>query len=259
MIICIDIGNTNTVIGTYKDDKLIQTLRIKTDTSLTADEYGIKILECLYYNKINKSEINGVIVSSVVPYLDRIISEMVKKYFALDAIFVSPGIKTSINIRLNNPKECGADLLVGAVGAVEKYGNDVIVIDMGTAITMIYINDKNEFLGGVIMPGVHTAYQSLFSATAKLESVGINDVTQVIGKDTRASLQSGMVFGTVSMIEGMIDRFKETYKEAKVVITGGESKTLYSYFNRKYKIIYDEFLLLDGLNILYKKNKGERK
>lgn len=259
MIICVDIGNSNMVLGFYQNDQLLNTIRMKTDSTMTSDEIGVKFLEFLKVDNIDKKEVEGVIISSVVPSIDRHMTEMVNKYFKLNPLFVNPGIKTSVNIRINNPKECGADLLVGAVGAITKYGPDVIVIDMGTAITITYVNEKQEFLGGAIMPGINTSYRSLFSKTSKLESVGIEEVTSPIGKDTKSCIQSGMLYGTVSMLEGMISRYKELYPKAKVVITGGESSIIIPYFNKSYKLIYDENLLLDGLNILYKKNKGEKR
>ena len=259
MIICVDIGNTNMVLGMYHEDKLLNTFRIKTDSTMTSDELGIKFLEYLKVDNIDIKDIEGVIISSVVPSIDRHMTEMIKKYFNLVPLFVNPGIKTSVNIRINNPKECGADLLVGAVGAISKYGPDIIIIDMGTAITITYVNEKSEFLGGAIMPGLNTSYRSLFSRASRLEVVGIDDVTSPIGKDTKSCIQSGMVYGTVSMLEGMIVRFKKVYPKAKIVITGGESRIILPYFDKSFNVIYDENLLLDGLNILYKKNKGEKR
>lgn len=253
MLLCVDIGNTSIVLGLYKDDSLIESFRIQTNIYQTADEYGIKILSILDKLNFKKEKIDGIMISSVVPQLDTTFKLLSKKYFNLDSKFVGPGIKSGINIRIDNPKELGADLLVGAVGAVNKYGAPVIVVDMGTATTLFYINDKCEFLGGMILPGIKTSFNALFQKASKLEEVAISTPKNVICKDTVGCLQSGMTYGMASMIDGAIRKMKEEAGNSKVIITGGEARYINSVLEEE--VIYDENLLLDGLKILYNKNK----
>ena len=253
MLLCVDIGNTSIVLGLYDDNKLLQSFRLQTNIYQTSDEYAIKILSILDNNKINRNDINGIMISSVVPQLDSVFSALCKKYFDIDAKFVAPGIKSGINIRIDNPKELGADLLVGAVGAVNKYGAPIIVIDMGTAITLVYVNKDKELLGGAILPGLKTSFNALFQKASKLEEVGIAKPNKVIGRDTVSSIQSGMTYGLASMLDGIIKKMKEEQGEAKVVLTGGEARFIITSMEEE--AIYDENLLLDGLRILYNKNK----
>ena len=255
MHICMDIGNTNIVIGIFEDDKIVNRFRFSTNTLMTADEYGIKLMQLFNFNNINKDLIDGVIVSSVVPELDFIIKTMIKKYLGLEPIIVGPGVKTGIHIKLDNPKQLGADLLVGAVGVVEKYGANSLIIDIGTALTIVYVNEKKEFMGGAIMPGIRTAFSTLALKTSKLEDVGLEDVKEILGKDTKSCLQSGMVFGWASLVEGMIKRYLDLYGKMNVVMTGGEARFIINHIDPELNIIYDDDLLLDGLNIIYQKNK----
>lgn len=255
MHICMDIGNTNIVIGIFNGNEIVNRFRFSTNTSMTSDEYGIKIMQLFVFNKINKEDIEGFIISSVVPELDLIIKLMVNKYFNLEPIIVGPGIKTGIHIKLDNPKQLGADLLVGAVGVVEKYGPNSLIIDIGTALTMVYVNEKKEFLGGAIMPGIRTAFSTLSEKTSKLEDVGLEDVKDVLGRDTKSCLQSGMVFGWASLVEGMINKYLTKYGKMNLIITGGEARFIIDHIDPKLNLIYDEDLLLDGLNIIYQKNR----
>lgn len=253
MLLCVDIGNTSIVLGLYDEKKLVQSFRLQTNIYQTSDEYAIKILSILDNNKINRNDIDGIMISSVVPQLDSVFSALCKKYFDIDAKFVVPGIRSGINIRIDNPKELGADLLVGAVGAVNKYGAPIIVIDMGTAITLVYVNKDKELLGGAILPGLKTSFNALFQKASKLEEVGIAKPNKVIGRDTVSSIQSGMTYGLASMLDGIIKKMKEEQGEAKVVLTGGEARFIITSMEEE--AIYDENLLLDGLRILYNKNK----
>ena len=253
MLLCVDIGNTNMVFGIYEGEKLVQYFRLQTNIYQTSDEYAIKILSILKSLKYETNGVEGVIISSVVPQLDFGFKNLFEKYFKIKPIFVGPGIKSGINIKLDNPKELGADLLVGAVGASYKYGSPVIVVDMGTAISVIYVNGKNEFLGGAIMPGIKTSYNALFQKASKLEEVGIEIPEKVVGKNTVNCIQSGMVYGMASSIDGLIRKIKKENGEAKVIITGGEAEFIINVLEEK--VIYDNNLLLDGLKILYEKNK----
>lgn len=252
MLFCIDIGNTNIVIGIYQNEKLIESFRLQTDIYQTVDEYGIKISQVISTLNIKKEDAEGIIVASVVPQLDKTIERAFEKYLGKKAIFVGPGIKSGINIKLDNPKQLGADILVGAVGAVNKYQAPVITIDMGTAITICYVNSNKELLGGIILPGIKTSFNALFKKASKLEEVGIEKPKSIVGRDTVSSIQSGMVYGMASTIDGLIRKVKEENGDAKVIITGGESRFILNVLEEN--VIYDENLLLDGLKVMYYKN-----
>lgn len=256
MLICIDIGNTNVVIGIYRDEELIYTFRLETKVLRTEDEYGIRILENLKYINVQKEDIQGVVISSVVPEVDATFEKTFLKYFNLKPLFVGPGIKTGIKVNIDNPKQLGADLLVGAVASCSKYGYPCIIVDMGTATTICLVNSKKEFLGGIIYPGVVTAYQSLIKSTSLLESAKIAVPNSVIGRDTMSAMQSGMVYGTAGAVNGMIDMVKKEFGDMKVIVTGGIARHIVPFIK---DAIYDEHLLLDGLKIIYKKNEGDKK
>ena len=261
MVLCIDIGNTNCVFGVFKNNTMVTGFRLESKLSQTTDEYGVRILELLKYHNIERIQIEGIIISSVVPPLDVTFEKMLLKYFNIKPLFVGPGTKTGIRIFVDNPKQVGADIIVGAVAATHKYGTPVIIIDMGTAITLFYVDNKNELVGGVIAPGIKTGFDGLFKNTARLEEVKLHEPPSVIGKDTVACIQSAMVYGTSSMIDGVIKKMKkeinknEGYdsKNIKVVLTGGEAKLIQHFLEEE--VIYDEDLLMDGLNIIFKKNQ----
>ena len=254
MYLCVDIGNSNIVLGLFdnKDEKIFD-FRLSTKRYLTIDEFAMNILEPLKYNCINIDDIDGAIISSVVPELDSIIKEAFIKYLKVDSLFVGPGLKSGINIKIDNPKQLGADLLVGAVGAITKYQAPVLVVDIGTAMTMTFINDKKELIGGAIMPGVRIAFSNLIEKTSKLEDVSFEDVDNPIGRNTKDCIQSGMIYGWSCMIDGMIDKYQQELGHFKVVLTGGEARYLVKHL--KHQVIYDDNLLIDGLKTLYIKNK----
>lgn len=253
MILCFDIGNTHIVIGISVSDKIVKTFRIATNVKLTEDEYGIKVTEMLLNNGFKVSDIKGMIVSSVVPSLDHTIEDMAEKYFSQKPIFVGPGLKSGIKIRLENPKQLGSDLLLAAVAARESYSGNLIVVDLGTATKFIVLNDDNEFLGGIIAPGIIGSVNSLVSSTAKLNLPKLAAPKNVIGRDTASSIQSGSIFGTAAMIDGLVKRIKDEIGEATVILTGGLSDLILKSLT--IPVIYDQDLLLRGLIILYNKNK----
>jgi type III pantothenate kinase len=255
MLLCIDIGNTNTVFGVFEQERLLAEFRLESNLHQTADEYGVKFLELLRYNGLNSQQIDGVIIASVVPSLDTIYEKMIRKYFHLVPLFVGPGIKTGINIKTDNPKQLGADILVGAVASLNKYGAPVIIIDMGTAITLFYVDASKELIGGIITPGIRTSYLGLFSKTSKLEEVKMDNPPNIIGKDTITCIQSGMIYGTASLLDGLIRKMKKVCGgNPKVIITGGEAAFVKNFLEEE--VIFDENLLLDGLRIIYQKNKS---
>ena len=248
MLVCLDVGNTHIVLGVYNNEEL-KTYRICTNPNATSDELGIKIKEILNFNYKNATKYDFVI-SSVVPKIDLAIKKMCAKYFNCEALFVEQGVKSGIKIRLDNPKELGADILVGAVASVSQYGGNCLVIDIGTAMTMVYVNENKELLGGTIFPGMHTSFSSLMSKAAKLEEVSFEKPKDIIGTDTKSCLQSGMIYGYLSLIEGLIEMYKKRLGEFKVVITGGEAALLKEFFKDKDYIFDDELVLLaeDGGN-----------
>lgn len=250
MLICIDVGNTHIVCGICKEDGF-QTFRFATKNNITCDELGIQLKMLLHSLNKEEEKVN-FIISSVVPKVEVVIKEMCKKYFDTKPMFVAPGIKSGIKIRIDNPKELGADILVGAVAAVEIYGPKCLVIDIGTAMTFVYVNEKKELLGGSILPGMKTAFSSLIDSTAKLEDFTYEKTDSIIGKDTKTCLQSGMFFGYVSLIEGLIEKYHEELGDFKVVFTGGESFILKDMLKKEY--IFDSDLLMKGLKIIYHKN-----
>lgn len=253
MIICVDVGNTNICLGVFENDEIIKKFRFATDYKQTSDEYAVKIKSLFELSGIDFKEIEGVIIGSVVPRIDTIFEKMFVEYFNITPLFVGQGVKSGINVKIDNPRELGADLLVGAVGAVNKYNAPCLVIDMGTAITFVYVSEKKEFMGGAICAGIKTSFGSLFENTSKLESTKISKPKNIIGKNTTACIQNGMVYGTAAMIDGLIKRFHDECGDFDVVLTGGESSLIKDYLNEK--VIYDEDLLFSGLLSIYKKNK----
>ncbi len=255
MHICYDIGNTNIVIGIYNDKKLINKYRFQTNVKSTLDEFGLSIVEILRLNDILCKDIKGVIISSVVPELDGIMKRMVKKYFNIDAMFVGSKIKSGINIKIDNPKQLGSDLLVGAVSACNKFNCDLLICDIGTAMTFSLVTKNKEFLGGTILPGIKTAFSGLTQSASMLANTSIESIDSILGRDTKTCLISGMVYGWVSMIEGIYYRYKELYNDIKLVLTGVESKVIKDYISKDSDFVYEDDLILDGLNLLYFKNK----
>src|SRR5690554_5867480 len=253
VLICVDVGNTDIVLGIYKEDDLISTFRLQTKIMRTEDEYGQKLHYNLNYLNIKREEVTGVIISSVVPEVDSTLETTFKKYFNITPLFVGPGVKTGIQVKIDNPKQLGADLLVGAVAATNKYGAPCLIIDMGTAITFSLVNSRKEFLGGIIYPGIATAYSNLVKSTSLLESAKISEPKNVIGKDTENSIQSGMIYGTSGAVNGLIKKVFSEYGEMKILVTGGTSEYIIPHLD--YKVIYDENLMMEGLRIIYYKNK----
>lgn len=256
MLLVIDVGNTNIVFGVYKEKELIHDWRIASDKNKSSDEYGLLFQQILANREITPEMIDDVIISSVVPNLMHTLPNMIVKYFHKDPIVVEAGIKTGLNICYDNPKEVGADRIVNAVGALEKYGGPLIVIDIGTAITFCVISEKRQYLGGLILPGIGISADALFMRTSKLPKIEIVEAPKVIAKTTVTSMQSGLYFGFSGMIDGIIESIlKESKKKAQdvnIVATGGFATMLVS--RSKYDILIDRYLTLDGLRIVYEMN-----
>ena len=255
MILVCDVGNTNAVLGVFQGEKLLKDWRISTDKDKTSDEYGIIIDQLFKYNGLNIDDVEGVIISSVVPNLMHTLQAMSVKYLNKEALIVGPGIKTGINIKYDNPREVGADRIVNAVAAYEKYGGPLIIVDFGTATTFCAISKDGEYEGGTISPGLIISSEALFQRTAKLPKIEIVKPEKVINKNTVNSLQSGIIYGYVGLVDYIVKRMKaEMNDEVKAVIaTGGLSTLIASESETITKI--DKLLTLEGLRIIYEKNK----
>jgi type III pantothenate kinase len=252
-----DIGNTNTAFGVYEGKRLLTHWRITTQPHQTADEYGVLLKELFSLEGLNLNDIEDLILSCVVPPLEMVVAEMSRKYLNLEPLIVGPGIKTGMPVLYENPREVGADRIVNSVAAFEKYGGPCIIIDFGTATTFDAVSAQGEYLGGIITPGILLSYEALFHRAAKLPLVDMAKPKSVIGRTTVASMQSGMLYGHVGLVEGIVTRMKkELGEEATVVATGGLVETI----AKETEVIeaVEPYLTLEGLRILYERNRPGR-
>lgn len=260
MVLAIDMGNTNIVIGCVDDEKVYFEERLSTDLSKTELEYVVIFKTVLELYEIDSTQIQGAIISSVVPPLVNIIKAAVEKLLNISPMIVGPGIKTGLNILMDEPRRVGSDLVVDAVAAIKEYGVPAIVIDIGTATTISVVDSSSNYIGGVILPGVRVSLDSLVSRTAQLPRISLEAPGHVIGKNTVDCMKSGIIYGNAACIDGMIDRLiaeLDAAKEGKqsnikVIATGGLSNVIVP--ECRHKIIVDHELLLKGLKIIYDKN-----
>lgn len=253
MIFAIDIGNTNIVIGCMEGDKISFIERMSTDVLKTELEYAVSFKTVMELYNIQAKDLGGSIISSVVPQLTSIIKSSLQKLTNIEPIVVGPGVKTGLNILLENPAQLGSDLVIGAVAGIHKYGAPLIIIDMGTATTISVIDEKKNFLGGPIIPGAIVSLNSLVTETSQLPRITLEPPKNVIGRSTIDSMKSGLIYGQASCLDGMIDRIEEELGQKAIVIaTGGLAKVVIPCC--KNKITLDDSLLLDGLKIIYEKN-----
>ncbi len=253
MLLAIDIGNTNIVLGGFVEDELCFMARIATNPSKTEDEYATKIKSVLSLHGIEKAELRGGIISSVVPPLTSIVKKAIAKAYGIECMTVAPGIKTGINLLCDSPSSVGSDLICGCVAAHHIYGSPSLIVDMGTATKILLVDKNGAFCGCSIIPGVNISLKALASGTAQLPQIGLEAPKSVIGKNTVDCMRSGVVFGHASMIDGMIDRYiEELGYDLKVYATGGLAPAIVPHC--KHEITYDDHLVLKGLNIIYKKN-----
>lgn len=256
MIFAVDIGNTNVVIGIFENGSIRCNFRVQSSTLRTTDEYAAIILRLMESEGIKPSDISGVIIASVVPRLIYTFNKFARKYMDLDPIVIAPGVKTGISIKMENPKEVGADRIVNAVAAKQMFGYPAIVVDFGTATTFDVVNRDGDYIGGVICPGIKLSAQILHTNTAKLPEVEIEKVDTVIGKNTIHSIQSGIYYGYLAMLDGILERIiEEEFKGEKlnIISTGG----LGSIFAGESAYIerYEPNLTLEGLRLIYEKNQ----
>ncbi len=253
MLLTVDIGNSNITLGAYDGNILTFTARLATSVSKTADQYAVEVRDILSLYHIDPDEIEDCIISSVVPAVGTALSGAVSKLFHIVPMMLGPGVKTGLNIKIDNPAQLGADLVAGAVGALDAYEMPCIIIDMGTATTLSVLNRSGTFLGGTIAAGIRLTLKALCENTSMLPAVPLEAPASVIGTNTVASMQAGLLYGTAAMLDGLIDRAEEELGEkATVVATGGLSKDVISLC--RHSILYHENLLLDGLRLIYEKN-----
>ena len=254
MILAIDVGNTNLVCGIYNDKGLVASYRAATHQEYTEDEYGLEFDSLLRFKGINLKGITGGIISSVVPSLTTVLEKMCDKYLFFKPILVGPGVKSGINIKYEDPQEVGADRIANAVAAYHKYGGPIIIVDFGTATTFDAITADFDYLGGAIAPGINISSEALFKSAARLYRVDIARCEKIIGKNTAASIQSGIYYGYIGLVENIVEKMKQEMGGGQVftVATGGLAPLICSGTENIDAV--DMMLTLDGLKLIYEKN-----
>ncbi|MDF2548306.1 type III pantothenate kinase [Anaerosolibacter sp.] len=257
MLLAFDVGNTNIVLGVYKGETLLNSWRMATDKSKTSDEYGMLVNQLFEYDGLDLNDVEDVIISSVVPPLMYSLQHMAYKYCKKEAMVVGPGIKTGVNIKYDNPKQVGADRIVNAVAAFEQYGGPLVIVDFGTATTFCAISEKGEYMGGTISPGIKISSEALFQNAAKLPRVELIKPGHVICKNTVSSMQSGIIYGYIGLVDYIVKRMKQelgNHPNTKVIATGGLANLIASESETIDEV--NGLLTLEGLRIIYERNKA---
>lgn len=253
MLLVLDIGNTSTVAGVYKGEKLLNYWWLATVRERSSDEYGILIRELLTTSTIDPKDIDAMIISSVVPPLTGAFHRTARKYFNVEPLIVGPGVKTGIAIKFDYPREVGADRIVNAVAGYHNYGGPLIIVDFGTATTFCVISERGEYLGGIIAPGINVSTEALYSGASKLPRVELEKPPTVVGKNTVASMQAGILYGFVGLVKEIVERINKERKTKHKVIATGEMAELIAGETSVIDIV-DPLLTLKGLKIIYNKN-----
>src|SRR3984885_4785938 len=266
MLLVIDVGNTNTVLGVYaggeqeqtsRYERLVANWRVATSRTSTVDEYGVLFRNLFSMAGLESREIRGIVISSVVPPLDSVLRQVCERYFNLRPLYIEPGIKTGMPVQYDNPAEVGADRIVNGVAAFEKYGGPCIIVDFGTATTFDCVSVRGEYMGGVICPGIGISADALFQRTARLPRVEIRKPARVIGTNTVGSLQSGLYYGYLGLVDGILELLlEELGKDTKVIATGGLGPMIGT--GSKYIKQIDDFLTLEGIRIIWERNVAAR-
>ena len=254
MILAIDVGNTNIVVGCIDDGEITHVFRLSTDAAKTTDEYAVTIDDVLKFHGVQRKSIAGAVISSVVPPLTGALKAAVKLVTGVEAIVVGAGLKTGMNILIDDPGQLGADMVATAVGALDSYKPPLIIVDMGTATKITVLNENGSFIGGAILPGLLLSMNALSAGTSQLPRVPIEAPPKYICANTTDCMKSGAIFGAASMIDGMTQRFEtELGQKAQIIATGGLSGVVYRHCERE--VVYDPHLILRGLRVIYEKNK----
>lgn len=254
MLLVLDTGNTNIVLGVYEGAELKHHWRMETYRQKTEDEYAMQVKALFSHVGLEFTDIDGIIISSVVPPVMFPLEQMCKKYFNQEPVIVGPGVKTGLNIKYENPREVGADRIVNAVAAISEYGSPLIIVDFGTATTYCYVNEHAEYMGGAIAPGINISMEALFDRASKLPRVELTRPEHVVGKNTVSAMQAGILYGYVGQVEGLVGRMKaESKKVPTVIATGG----LAPLIGKETDVIdvVDDYLTLKGLKLIYERNQ----
>lgn len=254
MILAIDVGNSNICLGAFRERKALFTARVRTEPLRTETEYAVLFNEILAIHRVAPAEIEGAALSCVVPALTAVIRDAVRLLAAVPVLVVGPGVRTGVSLRIDEPSSCGADMVCTAAGAIEKYPLPAIIVDLGTATKLTVVDEKRNFLGGSIAPGMEVSLGALSASAALLPSIGVPRAVRVIGANTVDCMASGSILGTAAMIDGLLGRYLEELGEVKTVVAcGGLAKAIIPHCRRKMQL--DPALLLDGLIAIYYKNK----
>jgi len=253
MLLVMDVGNTNTVLGLYDGEELVHDWRIRTVIDQTLDEYGILILNLYKNSKISSRSITNIIISCVVPPMLNILEPLCLRYFGIKPLIVGPGIKTGMPIFYDNPREVGADRIVNAVAAYEKYHREMIVVDFGTATTFDYISAKGEYIGGCIAPGVMISSEALFERASKLPRVELCKPRHVVTKDTVSAMQAGIMYGYAGLVDGIVERIRAEVDSSPLVVATGGLARLIAGVTKSIEIV-DDLLTIEGLRIIFNRN-----